>query len=261
MGPKNITVKELTFGYSRQQVLNNLSALFKEKKFTVLLGPNGSGKSTLLKLILRVMEAERGEIFINGSDIQDLSRREVARLVGSVPQNPTITYRFTVYQAVMMGRYPRLGRFENPGKRDTDAVIQALERTDTLHLKEKLITELSGGEFRRVMIARSLAQEPDILALDEPTAFLDLRHQIDLLNLVRGLKRDEGMTVLCVLHDLNLALSYADEIILLNKGAVYNSGTPQEVLSPEALQDVYGIRAELSVNSYTGTPMIIPDYS
>lgn len=208
--------------------------------FTALVGPNGSGKTTLLRLLSGLLIPSEGVAELNGININDYSRRDLAKNISFVPQDTHVEFDFTVREIVAMGRHPHLGKFEREGVKDRDAIDEALRRADISHLADRLVTELSGGERQRVIIARSLATESDILLLDEPTANLDIAHALDVLDLSRKLAR-EGKTVAIALHDINAASRYADEVVLLNKGRIFKQGAPAGVFNENVLSEVFDV--------------------
>ncbi|WP_319559021.1 ABC transporter ATP-binding protein [Marispirochaeta sp.] len=252
-----LEAREVFFSYGDHQVVRNVSLMVRPGEFTAIIGPNGSGKTTLLKNLLRILNPEKGMVLLDGRDINGLSRREYARSAGSVPQNPALDYEYSVKEIVLMGRYPHLGRFQSLSPRDHEIARKAMLRADILDLQHHRITQVSGGEAQRVVIARALTQEPRILALDEPTNHLDIRHQAAILTLLKELCRDQGIAVVAILHDLNFALSYGDTVLLLQEGSVFRSGNAREVLTPEAIRAVYGVEAAITENPFTGSPHIV----
>ncbi len=235
-----LTTKNISFSYTLQiPTVHDVSLEIGKGDFLTLVGPNGSGKTTLLRLIDRILLPERGSIILDGKDINAFSRVELARKIAFVPQEPLPQFPFTVAEIVLMGRAPHMrgAVFENVHDRDVARAMMQL--TDTLHLAEKPITALSGGERQRVYIARALAQEPQIILLDEPNAHLDIAHQIDVFRILRRLNQDSGMTVISVSHDLNLAAAYSDRIALLVCGSLTAIGTPKEVLTEERIREAF----------------------
>jgi len=226
--------------------------------FLGLIGPNGCGKSTLLRAITRVVPVLAGRVEILGTHASRLSRKQIARLVGVVPQETTGEFAFTVREIVMMGRHPYLGRFRGPGAEDEQVVDEALVLTDTAHLAGRSMGELSGGERQRVIIARSLAQNPQILLLDEPTNHLDINHQVEVFDLLHQLNKERGLSLLCVTHDLNFAGEYCDRITLMAEGRIVASGTPGEVMTRARISSVYGIDVRVEPGFPGGGPRIIP---
>ena len=217
-----------------------------------LVGPNGAGKSTLLKVLGGLWRGAEGRVTLLGEPLTRLSARQVARVVAHVPQLADLGVPFTVRQIVMMGRTPHLGRFALEGTRDRQIAERAMQRTQTLDLAERLIGTLSGGERQRVLIARALTQEPRVLLADEPTANLDVGHQLAVLELVRGLAREDSLGVLLALHDLELAARFCDRLVLLHEGHVHTEGAAADVLTAKHLRAVYGVRAVPYTDPVTG---------
>lgn len=248
---------DLSWSYGEQKVLEEVSVHIQKHRFTSILGPNGSGKTTFLKQLLHILPVEKETVFIDREDVTGLGREHLARKIGLVPQNERINYQFSVRDMVQLGRYAHHNR--ETRHHDLHTVDRVMELTAITHLQSHLVTELSGGEYQRVVIARALAQEPDILALDEPTTYLDPHHQLEILRLLRRLIGEEGVTVVCVLHDLNSAMSFSDNVILLHQGRIYGHGAPQELLRPEILKEVYGITVKLVADPFTGRPLIAAD--
>ncbi len=208
-----------------------------------ILGPNGSGKTTLLKCINHALRPRTGTVLVEGKSISDMSRREIATEMGVVPQNSGVNFPFTALEIVLMGRGPSLRRFQTEGEKDLEIARKAMEATDVIDFADRSMTELSGGEKQRVIIARALAQQPKILLLDEPTLHLDVNHQIEILELVKGLVKSQMLTAVIVSHDLNLAARYCDKLILLEKGKVIAAGSVQQVLTSENMAQVFRINA------------------
>ena len=222
-----------------------------------ILGPNGSGKSTLLRALLGAVPLSSGEAWVDGRAIRSWRGRELARLVGVVPQSESITFPITVRELAAMGRYPHLGPLTPERSEDADAIAEALERCDVSELADRFATDLSGGELQRVRIARALAQEPRHLALDEPTASLDIAHEMEILELLRRSVAD-GVTVLLVTHHLDAAARFADRMLLLEGGRVAAEGTPAEVLRGEVLERVYRWRLDVREDPVTGALRVTP---
>ena len=256
-----IKIKNISWAYNGTKVLDNVSLNIKPGTFTGILGPNGAGKTTLLKLILNLLQAEKNSILIKGKDIRIYSRKSLAKIEAYVPQSVKIDFNFTVEQVVMMGRTPFLGRFDRESSNDIKIAEWAMKETGVLELKEKLITHLSGGELQRVVIARALTQEPTILALDEPTSHLDIHHQINILSIIRSLAKRKSLTIVAVLHDVNHALEYCDNLFLLNQGKIVNSGSPEKVITPEIMEEVYNLNVKITKNPFTGNPYMVHDYT
>lgn len=235
-----LDIHGLTFSYGERCVLKKVSLSVSPGETLGVIGPNGSGKSTLIRVISRVVPLVTGCVSIDGTDLCRLSRSQLARRIAVVPQAPTLPEAFTVLEIVMMGRTPHLGFLRSEGPRDLGVVERAMEVTNTSALAERRIGELSGGERQRVVLARALAQEPQVLLLDEPTAHLDINYQVSLLDLVDRLKHEQGLGVLLVLHDLNLAAQYCQRLLLLHRGEVFTRGTPAEVITEANVRAVYG---------------------
>ncbi len=254
---ESVRVADLSFGYHREDVVQGVSFTAKAGGFLGIIGPNGSGKSTLLKLMSGVEKPRGGSVEVADFDIATRSRLELGRHIAVVPQETTMAFPYTVLEMVLFGRTPHLSGFAFENDRDVDVARWALDRTATSHLAQRPVTELSGGERQRVALARALAQEPRVLLLDEPSAFLDIRHEVEMYDLLRELA-NEGMTIVSVLHDLNLAALYCEHIVLLSDGAVYRQGRPEEVMNYENLTTVYGTEIYVSLNDITGTLNILP---
>lgn len=253
---KHINVENLNFSYGGEEVLKGISLSFKRGSFYSIIGPNGSGKSTFIKNISRIISPEQKSVFIDNEDITSFNNKTLAKLMALIPQNTSIDYEFTVSDIVMMGRSPYKGRFQDFNKEDEKIAEKYMKLTNIWEIKDKLITELSGGEAQRVIAARALCQETDIILLDEPTSHLDLQYQIEFLNIFKGLKRDK--VIIAVLHDLNMASIFSDEIILIDKGRVKALGKPWEVINRENIKEVYNISVEVLENPISKCPYIIP---
>lgn len=248
-----LEVRNLHAGYGDHEVLKNIRLLIQEHQFIGIIGPNGSGKSTLMQVLARSLNPRSGMILFRGDNLETLSFREFGQSVGFVPQESTIPFAYSVYDIVMMGRNPHIPRFRQPSVRDHEIVNQALEQTGTLNLAERSITSLSGGEKQRVLIARVLAQDPELLLLDEPFAHIDLHHQHELIRLIRDTTKGKK-GVIGVFHDINLAASYCDHLILVHEGVVRASGTPREILNEPLIHEVFKISTIIGENPITGTP-------
>jgi len=255
---KSIQIKNLSFSYGDHRILKQLNLIIGKKTFLSIIGPNGSGKTTLLKNMARNLRPDQGVILIDGRELAGYSTLELARDVAVVHQNPDISAEFTVYDVVMMGRHPYIGRFKRENQNDLAVVEQALKGTNTFHLQDRYISEISGGERQRVMIAKALAQEPQILLLDEPTSFLDIHHQIEILELLKQLNREKEIAIIAVIHDLNLAARYSDEVLLLNRGSILALGSTEKVMKAEQLQKAYEMEMIVDRNVYTGSLQICP---
>lgn len=252
-----LQAENLSGGYTQEPVIRGVSFEVSRGEFLGIIGPNGSGKSTLLRLMTRVLNPTGGRVFFEGKDIRTMDLKALFRRMAFIPQEMIINFPFTVWEIVLMGRIPHMGRLESAGKRDFECATQALARTDAGHLKDRLIDELSAGERQRVMIARALTQEPLLLFLDEPTSHLDIGHQIQILDLLRQLNRESQLTVVIVLHDLNLASEYCSRLLLLDKGMIVTQGTGDEVLTYPVIEQVYHTVVVVNANPITGKPHVL----
>ncbi|SDK69849.1 heme ABC transporter ATP-binding protein [Natronincola ferrireducens] len=255
---KSIEVKDIIFKYNETTILKELNLKIEEKAFTSIIGPNGSGKSTLLKIIAKNLVPHRGNILLGDKDLRDYAAKSLAQEMAVVHQSTEVAYDFSVEDIVLMGRHPHLKRFQREGLRDFQIVKEAMELTNTWHLKERSINEISGGERQRVIIARALAQEPQIILLDEPTSALDIHHQMEVLDLLRQLNEEKGVTIVVVLHDLNLAARYSKEILLLHEGNRITMGKTEEVITVENLKKAYNMEMIVDRNVYTGALQVLP---
>ncbi len=246
-------------GPAAEPVFNDFTGSIEAGKILGILGPNGSGKSTLLKLLARILRPQCGTIELFGENLARLSQADVARRVALVPQETSQIFPFTIADMVLMGRFPHhqsWGGWYWEDADDRQLAHWAMEELDVAHLGTRLITDVSGGERQRSVIARALAQEPQVLLLDEPTAFLDLHHQLDIARILRRLNRERGLTVILVSHDVNLASQYCDRLMLVHHGRIMESGTPEEVLHPDLLELVYGCRVLVDRHPQTGLPRV-----
>lgn len=234
-----LKVNGISGGYGEEAIIRDISFSIGRGEFLGIIGPNGSGKSTLLRLLSRVLTPQKGYVELEGSDAARMRLKEFCRKVAFVPQDITINFSFTVWEIALMGRIPHLGRLELETKKDFAVTENALSLTDAFHLKEKYIDNLSAGERQRVIIAKALAQEPILLFLDEPTSHLDIGYQIQILDLLKSLNRENSLTIVMVLHDLNLASEYCTRLILLDKGVIFKEGDASEVLTYENIEAVY----------------------
>ena len=253
-----LAAEKLSLGYGPRDIVSDLTVNIPPGKITIVIGANACGKSTLLKGLGRLLAPRSGAVYLDGRSISELPTREVARLVGILPQSPTAPESITVADLVGRGRYPHQGWLRTWTTQDTEAVATALELTDTLEFAERSVDELSGGQRQRVWIAMALAQATDVLLLDEPTTFLDINHQIEVLDLLSDLNRGSGKTIVIVLHDLNMAARYADQIIAMKAGAIIAQGAPQEVVTSEIVEQVFGLEARIIEDPVSGTPLVLP---
>lgn len=250
-----LEIKNLNVSYGDTQILKNINLKANNGKVLGIVGPNGSGKTTLLKSITHFLEPTGGTILIDGKNINDMKNREIAKNIAVVSQNISVHFDFTVEDIVLMGRTPYIDGSET--SKDFEIVREAMEKTHTHSLKDRLATHLSGGELQRVIIARAFAQTPEVLLLDEPTSHLDIAHQIEVLNLVKNASRN-GMTVVAVIHDLNLAAYYCDEICMLHNGEILDTGKPENVLTPRNIEYAFKIPVEVNNAQLTNSLYIVP---
>ncbi|OPY50231.1 MAG: Cobalamin import ATP-binding protein BtuD [Methanosaeta sp. PtaU1.Bin060] len=251
-----LVVKDLQFGYNSRTILNGISLELRPKEMLGVIGPNGSGKSTLIQCIDGLLRPKTGSILLDGKDLKSISRRELARRVGYVPQTTSRSFfPSTVIDTVLMGRRPHLGwRSSN---QDVKNVIQVLRLMGIEDLAMRDINELSGGQQQKVLIARALAQDPAVLLLDEPTSNLDIKHQLEVVEIIREKVMEKSISAIMAVHDLNLAAKYTDRIIMMKDGKVFVSGTPESVMTPENIRTVYGVVAEVIKNN-GNSPHIVP---
>jgi iron complex transport system ATP-binding protein len=252
-----IELQDVCLGYGRKTVLEGLSFAVSPGEMVGLIGPNGCGKSTIIRALSHIITPLSGRICIDGRTITSIPRRDLARLVGVVPQMPLLPSAFTAFEIVLMGRNPHLGLFQYEGPKELDIAWQAMERTGTGHLAGRRVSELSGGEIQSLLVARVLAQETRAVLLDEPTANLDIGRQLEVLDLIKSLCRENGLTVLAALHDLNLAAQYCDRLILLHGGRIHAEGTPVEVITPEHIAEVYGAENCVYTHPVSGLPCVL----
>jgi cobalamin transport system ATP-binding protein len=247
----------LRFRYAHDTVIDDVSLTLGSGEMLGVIGPNGSGKSTLLRLLSGVLRPERGEVRVLGRPLSEFSQRDIGRTIAVVPQDTVIEFPFSVTEVVLMGRAPHLRGFAFEGDRDLEVARAAMRRTGVLELADRSIHELSGGERQRVVLARALAQEAPLLLLDEPGAFLDIRHEVEIYDLLRDLQQ-EGHTIVSVLHDLNLAALYCNRVMLLKSGRVVKTGPPDQVITYALLTEVYETEVYVDVNAVTGAVNVLP---
>jgi len=252
-----LELQSASLGYADHPVLRQVSLRVDPGEILAVVGPNGVGKSTLIKAASGALPPLSGEVRINGQDLRSLRPAARARLVSVVPQATDLPGSFLALDVVLMGRTPYLRWLENEGALDREAAQLAMQRTELAELAERPVGELSGGEQQRVLIARALAQQAPVMLLDEPTAHLDLRHQDQVLRLVRELARERSLAVLLALHDLNLVARFADRVALLSNGGVRALGKPEQVLPPDGLAEVYGMRIHVMPHPVFGTPLVL----
>ena len=248
-----IHIKGLTFSYNSHKILDDLSIAVEDSEILSLVGPNGSGKTTLIKCIDRILKP-RGSILLGGKEIEDMSRQEIARQIGYVPQSSSTPLATTVFDTVLMGRRPHISWRVSDA--DLEKVAEVLERLHLEDLAMRDFSQLSGGQKQKVLIARALAQEPTVLLLDEPTSNLDMKHQLEVMEIIRRLVKEKNISAVMAIHDLNLASRFSDKLVMLKKGQVYAAGEPKALLNEANICKVYGIEAV--VMNALGWPYIVP---
>ena len=252
-----ISIEDISAGYGSRPVLRNVSFHVARGDFVGLIGPNGCGKTTLLRVISGVLPPSSGRVRLRGSDLREIGPRKLARVMACLPQQFSLDLAFTVRELVLMGRSPHLPRFGGETGRDFETARGAMELADVSHLADRLVTEISGGERQRALIAMCLAQEPEVLLLDEPASHLDIAHQLSVLDLIARLNGRTGMTVVAVFHDLNLAAEYCRKLLVLNEGRVEASGRPQDVLTAEMILRVYKATVAVQPNPLSDKPHLV----
>lgn len=253
-----LTARGLSLAYEGRTVVDGLDLEIPTGAVTAIVGPNACGKSTLLRGLSRLMAPAAGSVLLDGTDIHSLPTKQVAQRLGLLPQTPTAPDGITVADLVSRGRYPHQGWFRRWTADDDEAVAEAMTATGIGDLAERPVDELSGGQRQRVWIAMALAQRTEILLLDEPTTFLDLSHQLDVLDLLLDLNAARGTTVVMVLHDLNLAARYAGHLVAMRAGAVAAAGEPSAVVTAELVREVFGVESVVAADPVTGTPLVVP---
>lgn len=251
-----ISVEKLSFGYELKKVLKQVDMSIKKGSFFCIVGPNGSGKSTLLKVISAALKPQKGVVYLEGRNIEHIKSRSVAKLLSFVPQNTSLEFDFKVADVVLMGRYPYVNKLRGETREDVEIAEKAMQYTNTTHLRDRSFMELSGGERQRVILAQALAQEPQILILDEPVSQLDLQHQVEILNLIKKMCVERRLTAITVLHDLNMASAYGDYIVMMKDGEVKQQGTPFETLTASNIKEIFNTDVYVSVSPVGNKPYI-----
>ncbi len=252
----SLEAQDLHAGYHGKDVIEGLGLEVHSGDFIGIIGPNGSGKTSLLKTLSRALRPREGVVYLSGEDIYELSAREVARRLAMVSQDPAVAFAFSVMEVVLMGRNPHLGRLKAAGARDLEVVREAMVSSHVWHLADRPVNELSGGERQRVIIAQALAQSPHLLLLDEPTQHLDIHHQLALLEMLAEMCC-QGLAVVMVMHDINLAAQYCQQLIMISRGREFARGTPSEVLTPNNILEVFGVDAIVTRHAVTSRPYVI----
>lgn len=252
-----LRAQAVSLGYADRPVVEQLTVDVPTGKVTAIVGSNGCGKSTLLRGLSRLLKPSGGQILLDGKSIHESSTKDVARAVGLLPQSPVAPDGITVTELVSRGRHPHHGMFKQWSRADDDAVAEALEQTQTVDLAHREVDALSGGQRQRVWIAMVLAQQTDLLLLDEPTSYLDIAHAVEVLDLVTDLNH-RGTTVVMVLHDLNLAARYADHVIAMSGGSIVREGDPHDVVTADVVEQVFGVPCQIVPDPVSATPMVVP---
>lgn len=237
--PSVFSIKNLSVRLSKKEILHSVSLDIAEKSCTAFIGPNGAGKTTLLKCLNRLLNPDSGSILLHGKSLSDYSQKDIAKHVAYVPQASSTFFAFTAHEFVMLGRYPHMSPFTAVSQEDNAVVDNALTQTDMTAFRDRSMATLSGGERQAVFIAAALAQGGNVLLMDEPTTYLDYKHQVDVLALIRKLHDEQGMTIVLVTHDLNQALEVCDHIVALKEGTKQFDGTPEELLNPDQLEEIF----------------------
>jgi len=258
-GTPTLSAESITFGYEGRVVGTDLSFVVPPGSLTVIVGPNACGKSTLLRALSRLLRPSAGTVILDGQDIRTRSTKEVARRLGLLPQSAIAPEGISVTDLVARGRFPYQSLLSQWSRADEDAVTSALDQTNTRDLADRSVDELSGGQRQRVWMAMVLAQQTPLMLLDEPTTFLDIAHQIELMELLRRLNQEEGHTIVAVLHDLNQAARYATHLVAMRDGEIVASGRPEDILTAERVREVFDLTCQVIEDPVSGTPLIVPD--
>lgn len=249
-----LKIKDLEFCYASVPVLKDVCIELAVSEMLGVVGPNGAGKSTLIRCIDRILAPQKGSILLDEQDIKEMRLIELAKKMGYIPQSTSQVFPATVFDTVLMGRRPHIGW--RSSEKDTEKVLETLQMLNIEEFAMRDINEISGGQQQKVFIARALTQEPDVLLLDEPTSNLDIRHQLEVMDIIKNIVREKELSAIMAIHDLNLASRYADRMIMMNSGKIFAAGDPVSVLTPDNIKWVYGVVAE--VNNNNGRPYIVP---
>ncbi|GAA0188205.1 ABC transporter ATP-binding protein [Streptomyces thermocarboxydus] len=253
-----LSAENVTLAYDQRVIAEQLSVEIPDHSFTVVVGPNACGKSTLLRALSRMLKPSAGRVLLDGQAIHSLPAKKVARTLGLLPQSSIAPDGITVGDLVARGRYPHQSLLRQWSPEDERVVRESMARTGVADLAERYVDELSGGQRQRVWIAMALAQETPLLLLDEPTTYLDIQHQIDVLDLCADLHEEQGRTLVAVLHDLNHAARYATHLVALREGRVVAQGAPKDIVTAELVEEVFGLRCQIIDDPETGTPLVVP---
>ncbi len=253
-----LEVKNLSFSYNEDKVLEDINFKVEDGEFISVIGPNGSGKSTLLKLINNLYKPKSGNVLIYDKDVSGYKAKDLAKRIAMVPQDTNIEYEFPVEDIVLMGRHPYISRFQKEDDEDYAIVNEALKLTNTSYLKGRNINRISGGERQRVLIAKAIAQNPDLILLDEPTSHLDINYQMEIFKLLKKLNENKKTTIILVVHDINLASRYSDRVILLKGGKVLGIGKPSEVINNDNIEKAYNLKVAVEKNLITNSIYVTP---
>lgn len=256
---EEIHSEKLNLSYKKINVINDLNIVIKKNKITALIGSNGSGKSTILKALARIIKPSKGDVYLNGKSIYQYTSKEVAKLLSILPQSSEAPLDFSVLQLVQLGRFPNQNFMGSLNKHDHEKIEWALHSTDMFNLKDRKLSELSGGQKQRAWISMALAQGGDYLFLDEPTTYLDMKHQIEVLNVLKKLNENEKKTIVMVLHDINQAAKFAHHIIAIKKGKIYFEGSIPEIMNAQRIESIFGVKG-IIINEYKmNTPLFFPE--
>ncbi|MBW1972423.1 MAG: ABC transporter ATP-binding protein [Deltaproteobacteria bacterium] len=251
-----LEIEDIHFGYQKEKILKGISFSVNHKEFIGIIGPNGSGKTTLLKLIGGIFKPQKGKIKIKDTDINNFSKKELAQIVSIVPQINYLPTPFSVWDIVMMGRSPYLKNLQFESKKDFKIVEKSMELTKIIKLKNRTTEQLSGGELQRVFIARSIAQEPELILMDEPIAFLDLKHQLNIFSILKKLNNEQGLTIITVMHDINMAAQFCHRILMIKNGKIFQEGKTEDILNSKNISHLYEVDAMVDKNPFTKKPRI-----
>lgn len=244
----SVSVQNLSIAIGKNTILQNININFREGKRTAIIGPNGCGKSTLLRSVAGLNRNYSGKVLLNGADMKNMPRRKIAEMLAILPQGVTAPADLTVRELVACGRFPYRSLFKREGKNDAEIIETAMQKTHIAHLAGRFVATLSGGERQRAWIAMALAQQPQILLLDEPTTYLDIAHQLEIMQIITELNAQENMTVIMVIHDINHARLYADDVVIIKNKGVFAGGCPAEIITPPNLAEVFGVEAAVYKN-------------